>query len=220
MWNCARRSGPRKPAAPAWRYRAACPTSRRLRRVAPSPSAALTSAPCPAETGLRPSSWRWARNVNPSVKVAGARWRSWERRTRARAVPWRGGRMRAWSVGAGGMWLGWCCAPTCTVPPTTLLAAYLGVREDRLRAIVARWRQAGYAATGRLCAGPAWCWVTRAGLAVTGQAYTPARPAAVPLKAWTLCPRYEGKPHRSRPRARARAGCPWASHRAIGGRGR
>jgi hypothetical protein len=65
--------------------------------------------------------------------------------------------------------------------PYDLLAAHLDVRADRLRAIVARWRHAGYAATGRLGAGPAWCWVTRAGLAVTGQPYTPARPAAARL---------------------------------------
>jgi hypothetical protein len=65
--------------------------------------------------------------------------------------------------------------------PYDLLAAYLGVREDRLRGIVARWRRAGYAATGRLGAGPAWCWVTRAGLTVTGLAYTPAQPAAARL---------------------------------------
>jgi hypothetical protein len=65
--------------------------------------------------------------------------------------------------------------------PYDLLATYLRVREDRLRAIVARWRHAGYAATGRLGAGPAWCWVTRAGLAVTGLPYTPCRPAAARL---------------------------------------
>jgi hypothetical protein len=65
--------------------------------------------------------------------------------------------------------------------PYDLLAAYLGVREDRLRAIVARWRRAGYVATGRLGAGPAWCWVTRAGLAVTGLPYTPTQPAAARL---------------------------------------
>jgi hypothetical protein len=47
--------------------------------------------------------------------------------------------------------------------PYDLLAAYLGVRPDRLRGIVARWRAAGYTATGRLGAGPAWCWLTRAG---------------------------------------------------------
>ena len=34
--------------------------------------------------------------------------------------------------------------------PYDLLAAFLDVRPDRLRGIVARWRRAGYAATGRL----------------------------------------------------------------------
>ncbi len=62
-----------------------------------------------------------------------------------------------------------------------LLAAFLGVRADRLRGIVARWRTAGFVATGRLGADPAWCWLTRAGLAVTGQPYTQARPAAARL---------------------------------------
>ena len=42
--------------------------------------------------------------------------------------------------------------------PYDLLAAALGVQPARLRGIVARWRRAGYAATGRLCPGPAWCW--------------------------------------------------------------
>jgi hypothetical protein len=65
--------------------------------------------------------------------------------------------------------------------PYDLLAAYLDVRPDRLRGIVARWRAAGYVATGRLGAGPAWCWLTRDGLAVTGQPYTHARPAAARL---------------------------------------
>jgi hypothetical protein len=65
--------------------------------------------------------------------------------------------------------------------PYDLLACYLGVRPDRLRGIVARWRRAGYAATGQVGAGPAWCWLTRAGLAVTGQRYAPARPAAARL---------------------------------------
>jgi len=57
------------------------------------------------------------------------------------------------------------------------LSAFLGVRDDRFRGIVARWRRAGYAQTGRLGPGPAWCWLTRSGLAVTGQHYTPTRPA-------------------------------------------
>jgi hypothetical protein len=62
-----------------------------------------------------------------------------------------------------------------------LLAAFLSVRPDRARGIVARWRSAGYVATGRLGAGPSWCWLTRAGLAVTGQPYTVVRPAAARL---------------------------------------
>jgi hypothetical protein len=65
--------------------------------------------------------------------------------------------------------------------PYDLLAAFLDVRPDRLRGIVARWRQAGYATTGRLGAGPSWCWLTRSGLAVTGQRYATARPALARL---------------------------------------
>jgi hypothetical protein len=65
--------------------------------------------------------------------------------------------------------------------PYDLLASFLGVQPARLRGIVARWRGAGYAATGRLGPGPAWCWLTRSGLAVTGQHYAHARPALARL---------------------------------------
>jgi hypothetical protein len=61
--------------------------------------------------------------------------------------------------------------------PYDMLAAFLAVQPARLRGIVARWRRAGYAQTGRLGPGPAWCWLTRSGLAVTGQHFTSARPA-------------------------------------------
>jgi hypothetical protein len=61
--------------------------------------------------------------------------------------------------------------------PYDLLAVFLGVQPARLRGIVARWRRAGYAATGRLGPGPAWRWLTRPGLAVTGQHYAPGKPA-------------------------------------------
>ena len=61
--------------------------------------------------------------------------------------------------------------------PYDLLAAALGVRMDRLRGIVARWRHAGYAATGTLGPGPAWCWLTGAGMTVTGLRYPASRPA-------------------------------------------
>jgi hypothetical protein len=60
--------------------------------------------------------------------------------------------------------------------PYDLLADFMGVAPARLHGIVARWRRAGYAATGRPGSGPAWCWLTRYGPAVTGQHYTPASP--------------------------------------------
>ena len=61
--------------------------------------------------------------------------------------------------------------------PYHLLAAALGVRPDRLRGIVARWRHAGYAETGILGPGPAWCWLTPAGMKQTGPGYPATRPA-------------------------------------------
>src|SRR5487761_557451 len=54
---------------------------------------------------------------------------------------------------------------------------YEGKPTDRLRAIVARWRKAGYAQTGRLGPGPAWCWLTRHGMSVTGLRYPATRPS-------------------------------------------
>jgi hypothetical protein len=65
--------------------------------------------------------------------------------------------------------------------PYDLLASSLDVQPARLRGIVARWRHAGYAATGRLGPGPTWCWLTRSGLAITGQHYAQARPALARL---------------------------------------
>ncbi len=62
--------------------------------------------------------------------------------------------------------------------PYDLLAAALAVRPARLRGIVARWRGAGYAATGTLGPGPAWCWLTGAGMAACGLGY-PVRPPAL-----------------------------------------
>jgi hypothetical protein len=54
--------------------------------------------------------------------------------------------------------------------PYDLLAAFLGVRAERARGIVARWRRAGYTATGRLGPGPAWCWLTAPGWRSPGSA--------------------------------------------------
>lgn len=49
--------------------------------------------------------------------------------------------------------------------------------ERAARAAAARWRSLGYAETARLGPGPAWLWVTKAGLAACGLRYSPARPA-------------------------------------------
>ena len=52
--------------------------------------------------------------------------------------------------------------------PYDLLARRLGVTDDRLRGITARWRDAGLADTGRLAEGPTWCWLTPAGMRQVG----------------------------------------------------
>jgi hypothetical protein len=61
--------------------------------------------------------------------------------------------------------------------PYDLLAAGLGVQDARLRGIVARWRKAGFVQTGTLGPGPAWCWLTAAGMAACGLSYPPRPPA-------------------------------------------
>jgi hypothetical protein len=61
--------------------------------------------------------------------------------------------------------------------PYDLLAAALDVAPVRLRGITARWRRAGYAATGQVGPGPAWCWLTAAGMAATGLRYQPGPPS-------------------------------------------
>jgi hypothetical protein len=61
--------------------------------------------------------------------------------------------------------------------PSDLLAAALRVAPGRLPAVTARWRRAGYAATGRLGPGPGWCWLTRDGMAATGLGFPATRPS-------------------------------------------
>ncbi len=61
--------------------------------------------------------------------------------------------------------------------PLDLLAAALRVQPERLPAITARWRRAGYAATGRLGPGPGWCWLTRDGMTATGLRFPATRPS-------------------------------------------
>jgi hypothetical protein len=65
--------------------------------------------------------------------------------------------------------------------PHDLLAAALGVREERLRGIIARWRHAGWAETGALGKGPAWCWLTPAGMRLLGLNYSAREPSVARL---------------------------------------
>jgi hypothetical protein len=59
------------------------------------------------------------------------------------------------------------------------LAIVLGVSEARARAIVAGWRDRRLADSARLGPGASWIWLTRAGLASCGLAYSPAAPPAL-----------------------------------------
>ena len=52
--------------------------------------------------------------------------------------------------------------------PYDLLAAAMGVSTARVRSIMCRWRRAGVAETGVIGPGPAWCWLTAAGMRAAG----------------------------------------------------
>jgi hypothetical protein len=65
--------------------------------------------------------------------------------------------------------------------PYDLLAAALEVTVDRLRGITARWRHAGYATTRSLGRGPAWCWLTPAGMRLLGVTYPAGEPPVTRL---------------------------------------
>jgi hypothetical protein len=58
-----------------------------------------------------------------------------------------------------------------------LLAVVLGGSVPQAWAAVSRWRRLGYAESARLGPGPAWVWLTRAGLAACGLRYAPIPPA-------------------------------------------
>jgi hypothetical protein len=62
--------------------------------------------------------------------------------------------------------------------PYDLLAVALSAPAARTRAVVGRWRAAGLAASGSFGPGPAWCWLTAAGMAATGRGY-PVRPPSL-----------------------------------------
>src|SRR4051794_16763820 len=65
--------------------------------------------------------------------------------------------------------------------PYDLLAAALDAQPARLRGITSRWRRAGYAAPGRLGPGPAWCWLTPAGMVAAGFSYRAGQPSLARL---------------------------------------
>jgi hypothetical protein len=58
-----------------------------------------------------------------------------------------------------------------------LLAVVLAGSVPQAWAAVSRWRRLGYAESARLGPGPAWIWLTRAGLAACGLRYAPIPPA-------------------------------------------
>jgi hypothetical protein len=57
------------------------------------------------------------------------------------------------------------------------LATVCDSTPERTRALVARWRAAGYAESGRLGTGPQWVWLTKKGLTACGLRYTATPPA-------------------------------------------
>jgi hypothetical protein len=61
------------------------------------------------------------------------------------------------------------------------LAALLGLTGAQARALVARWRGRGLAESATLGPGPAWVWLTRAGLTACGVRYATAPPALARL---------------------------------------
>jgi len=90
--------------------------------------------------------------------------------------------------------------------PYDLLAAALGAQPARLPAITARWRAAGFAATGRLGPGPGWCWLTPADMDAAGFGYRAGRPSRPGWRTSAPCssPGCGSRP--SRPGARAPPG--------------
>jgi hypothetical protein len=76
---------------------------------------------------------------------------------------------------------GLCLVAEQYAAPYDLLATALGVQQPRLRQVLARWRAAGYARTQVLAPGPAWCWLTAAGIATCGYPWTARAPALARL---------------------------------------
>ena len=99
-----------------------------------------------------------------------------------------GGTARKADQYIGGIWLtqrdidGLILCGEHYAAPYDLLAAALRMRSmHAVHHLVVRWRSSGYAACGRLGPGPAWCWLTREGLAATGLGFRASRPALARL---------------------------------------
>jgi hypothetical protein len=99
-----------------------------------------------------------------------------------------GGKARKADQSIGGIWLtqrdidGLVLCGEHYAAPYDLLAAALGMRSmHAVHHLVMRWRSTGYATRGRLGPGPAWCWLTREGMAATGLGYGALRPALTRL---------------------------------------
>jgi|ERR1700734_3051370 hypothetical protein len=67
------------------------------------------------------------------------------------------------------------CAEHCGIP-YDLLAGLLDVPAARVRRIVGRWCDLGWAAAGRLGDGPDWCWLLPAGMRLIDSPYRAAPP--------------------------------------------
>lgn len=69
--------------------------------------------------------------------------------------------------------------------PVDLLARIAGTSQGAVRNLLARWRRAGWVESGRVDAGPAWCWATKEGIARFGAAEYVARPPSTARAAHT-----------------------------------
>ena len=103
-------------------------------------------------------------------------------------------------------------APSTTPRPTTCWRPRWPRRRRGSARSSARWRAAGCAASGSFGPGPAWCWLTPAGMAATGRRV--ARPAAR-AGAPGAHPRGAGRPAVAAGRPRLRRGAAVVALRAA-----
>ncbi len=141
------------------------------------------AARCARDRGRRRECRHWSPPAWPSRSGVGLCWSPPPSYTGSARTPGpRGLRWRRHDLSRDGKQLGRREPPTGSnhhgsvhrdhgdVPP-----AALHIQPERLPAITARCRRAGYAATGRLGPGPGWCWLTRDGITVTGLRFPAVR---------------------------------------------